>query len=138
MPSTNGHTNARALAKIYGALAQGGAIDGVQLLSDESVARAREKQVSGIECVSLAEMSFGSGFALRRPDIDVPGPAAFGHGGFGGSEGLADPGRKLGFGYVMNQLGHTSPEQFVHATKSTAPPPDPRATRILRALYAVL
>jgi CubicO group peptidase (beta-lactamase class C family) len=138
MPSTNGHTNARALAKIYGALARGGAIDGVQLLSGESVARASEQQVSGIECVSMAEMSFGLGFALRRPDIDVPGPATFGHGGFGGSEGLADPGRKLGFGYVMNQLGHTSPEQFAHSTKPAAPPPDPRATRILRALYAVL
>jgi len=138
MPSTNGHTNARALAMIYGALARGGAIDGVQLLSRESIARASELQVGGIECVSMAEMSFGLGFAVRRPGVDVPGPAAFGHAGFGGSEGLADPGRKLGFGYVMNQLGHTSPEQFVHATKVTAPASDPRATRILRALYAVL
>jgi CubicO group peptidase (beta-lactamase class C family) len=138
LPSTNGHTNARALAKIYGALAQGGAIDGVQLLSRESIERATERQVGGIECVSMAEMNFGLGFALRRPSIDVPGPAAFGHGGFGGSEGLADPGRKLGFSYVMNQLGFTSPEQFVHSTNAASPAPDPRATRILRAVYSVL
>jgi CubicO group peptidase (beta-lactamase class C family) len=138
LPATNGHTNARALAKIYGALAQGGTIDGVQLLRPESIARATEEQVGGIECVGLAEMRFGLGFVLRRPAIDLPGPQAFGHPGFGGSQGFADPGRKLGFGYVMNQLGHASPEEFVRSTVTAAPTPDPRATTILRALYAAL
>jgi CubicO group peptidase (beta-lactamase class C family) len=137
-PSTNGHTNARALAKIYGGLAQGGEIDGVRLLSAPGVARASERQVGGIERVTLAEMSFGLGFTLRRPDSDLLGPASFGHPGFGGSVGLADPDRKLGFGYVMNQLGLASPDQFARATVAAAPEPDARATRILRALYAVL
>jgi CubicO group peptidase (beta-lactamase class C family) len=138
MPGTNGHTTARALAKIYGGLARGGQIDGHQLLSPEGLARATEKQVGGIERVSMADMHFALGFMLRRPQADILGSGAFGHPGFGGSEGLADPERKLGFGYVMNQLGRSSPEQFVRSSVNNAPAADPRATVILRALYGVL
>ena len=138
LPSTNGHTNARALATIYGALARGGRHGGVQLLSAESIARATEKQVGGVESVMQADMHFGLGFGLRRPSHAVSGPRAFGHGGFGGSIGLADPDRKLGFGYVMNQFGLGSSEEFAKSTLPDACPGDRRATDILRAVYATL
>lgn len=138
IPSANGHTNARALSKIYGGLAQGGEIDGVHLLSPESIARATAEQVSGVDLVSMAEMRFGLGFALRLPNAEIPGPASFGHVGYGGSLGFADPDRKLGFGYVMNQLGHASPGEFTRSRAPSGPGPDPRAGRILRALYSVL
>jgi CubicO group peptidase (beta-lactamase class C family) len=51
--------------------------------------------------------------------------ATFGCPGTGGSIGLADPGAHLGFGYTMNQ---TQPGM----------PVDPRALRIIDALYASL
>ena len=38
----NGHTNAGSLARIYAALANGGALDGVRLLSPEAIERARQ------------------------------------------------------------------------------------------------
>src|SRR5207244_12344176 len=40
MPSTNGHASARAVARIYGALACGGAVDGIRLLRTETIGRA--------------------------------------------------------------------------------------------------
>ena len=38
IPSSNGHFSARALARMYGALANGGEIDGVRLVSKERIA----------------------------------------------------------------------------------------------------
>ncbi|HEX4478751.1 MAG TPA: serine hydrolase domain-containing protein [Polyangiaceae bacterium] len=138
MPASNGHTNARALARIYGALARGGEIDGTRLLKSETIARATEKQVGGIECVDGLEMHFGLGFMLRRPDASVVGPRAFGHTGFGGSMGFADPDLKVGFGYVMNQLGNSVSDEFSRSTGAKSPQPDPRGTNIFRALYGVI
>ena len=45
IPGANGHGNARAVAKVYNALAQGGTHDGVTLMSPERVDLAREVQV---------------------------------------------------------------------------------------------
>jgi CubicO group peptidase (beta-lactamase class C family) len=138
MPASNGHTNARALARIYGALARGGEIEGTRLLSSETIARATEKQVGGVECVDGLDMHFGLGFMLRRPDARIVGPRAFGHTGFGGSMGFADPDLKVGFGYVMNQLGNSVSDEFSRSTGAKSPKPDPRGTNILRALYGVI
>jgi CubicO group peptidase (beta-lactamase class C family) len=138
VPASNGHTNARSLAKIYGTLARGGAAGGVRLLGPDTIVRATERQVGGIENVAMLDTYFGLGFMLRRPDAGVVGLRAFGHPGFGGSVGLADPDRKLGFGYAMNQLGHSTGAEFLKDTALDTPKADPRATSILRALYAVL
>lgn len=137
VPASNGHTNARALATIYGNLVAG-ETHGVRLLSQDALARAIEVRAGGTEQTLLGDMYFGLGFALRRPEDNVIGRRSFGHPGFGGSEGFGDPDRKLGFGYVMNQLGLASAEEFVKTTGRGGPPADPRATRILKALYALL
>jgi CubicO group peptidase (beta-lactamase class C family) len=44
IPAANGHTNAHSLARIFAALANGGAVDGVRLLSPAAVERARTEQ----------------------------------------------------------------------------------------------
>ncbi|MBU2622732.1 MAG: beta-lactamase family protein [Proteobacteria bacterium] len=139
MPAANGHTNARALAKIYGVLACGGASGGVELISSETLARATKKQVGGIDEVVGAEMYFGLGFMLARPSTDnVVGQQTFGHFGYGGSVGCADPDVKLGFGYTMNQLGLGAVPMFLQITQEGAPEPDQRAANILQAVYASL
>ena len=46
IPAANGHSDARSLARVYGALACGGSLDGVHVLSPESIARATTEQAS--------------------------------------------------------------------------------------------
>ncbi len=123
IPSSNGHGNARALARIYGALARGGEIDGVSLLSAEAIKRAAAERVSSHDEVLPMATRRSLGYMLPLGDLDQRGPNAFGHAGMGGSLGYADPDTKLGFGYVMNQMwsgGMMSP--------------DPRAGSLVKAL----
>ncbi|MBV9421018.1 MAG: beta-lactamase family protein, partial [Alphaproteobacteria bacterium] len=44
VPSTNGHGNARGIARLYAALANGGSIDGVTVLSRDAIAAATTEQ----------------------------------------------------------------------------------------------
>jgi CubicO group peptidase (beta-lactamase class C family) len=106
IPAANGHGNARALARIYGALACGGEIDGIRILESDSIERARQEQVSGPDQVlGGISMRFGLGFMLQNEVMPfTPGGSAFGHPGAGGSLGIADPERGVGFGYVMNRI----------------------------------
>src|SRR5437667_4916294 len=47
MPAANGHSDARSLDRIYGALAQGGEIDGVDVLRLDEIERARGHHACG-------------------------------------------------------------------------------------------
>jgi CubicO group peptidase (beta-lactamase class C family) len=103
IPAGNGHGTARALARVYGALACDGEIDGVQVLSQESIERARTEQCCGRDEVLRIEKSYGLGFMLPVSGVAFgPNDRAFGHFGAGGSLGFADPETHVGFGYVMN------------------------------------
>ena len=103
IPAANGHGTARALARIYGALACGGELDGVRVLSPESIERARTEQSRGPDEVLIVETRFGLGFMMSVPGSTMgPNNRAFGHPGAGGSLGFADPEALVGFGYVMN------------------------------------
>jgi CubicO group peptidase (beta-lactamase class C family) len=104
VPSTNGHGNARAVARLYAALAGNGAIDGVHVLAPELVARAAQQQVDGDDRMLHRRTRFGLGFQLTIPERPLgPSPRAFGHFGAGGSLGFADPDARVAFGYAMNQ-----------------------------------
>lgn len=107
LPAANGHGTARALARIYGALACGGAVDGVRILEQETIARATTEQASGPDATLAGmPMRYGLGFMLRSDATPLsPSPRAFGHPGAGGSIGMADPDRRVGFGFVMNKMG---------------------------------
>ena len=49
----------------------------------------------------------GLGYMISQPGAQLgPNPHSFGHPGAGGSLGFADPTAKVGFGYVMNQMGN--------------------------------
>jgi CubicO group peptidase (beta-lactamase class C family) len=104
VPSTNGHGNARAVARLYSALAGHGELDGIRVLSPEIIARASEEQVYGEDIVLQRPTRFGLGFQLTMAERRLgPNPCAFGHFGAGGSLGFADPDARVAFGYAMNQ-----------------------------------
>jgi CubicO group peptidase (beta-lactamase class C family) len=98
------------------------------VLSPESIARARTEQANGPDTVLFGwPTRFGLGFVLppEGAGFGSASASAFGHPGDGGSIGFADPDAQVGFGYVVNQL---------HAGM----PPDPRAVRLIEALYEAL
>ena len=126
IPAANGHTTARALARLYGALACGGGIDGVRVMTPEQITNCYREESYGTDEVLLITTRFSSGFMLTQPN-DQWGPNAhtFGHPGAGGSLGFADPEAKVGFGYTMNKMG-------------SGIIIDPRARALFDALYASL
>ncbi len=108
IPGANGQANARAIARIYGVLANGGHDNGTCILSAAGVARCREPQAEGPDLVLQISTRFGLGYMLPQARRDFrfgPSEEAFGHPGAGGSLGCADPENRVGFGYVMNRMG---------------------------------
>jgi CubicO group peptidase (beta-lactamase class C family) len=128
IPASNGHTTARALARIYGTLARGGTLDGVHLLHPATVEAAIVEQSCGPDAILPYPTRFGLGFMLTTQERPFgPYPRAFGHLGRGGSVGFADPDRCIGFGYVMNQY-----------RTGTLRNPDLRWPTLVQAVYASL
>ena len=106
IPAANGHTNARALAQLYGVLARGGEFDGGRLMEAREITACHREESSGPDEVLLISTRFSSGFMLSQADEEMgPNASAFGHPGAGGSLGFADPEAKIGFGYAMNRMG---------------------------------
>jgi len=104
VPSTNGHGNARAVARLYSALAADGELDGVHILSPATVEMAIAEQVYGEDLVLQRPTRFGLGFQLTMRERPLgPYPRSFGHFGAGGSLGFADPDAHVAFAYAMNQ-----------------------------------
>lgn len=124
MPSSNGHGDARSLARMYAACI--GEIDGIRLLSPETVQRATVPRSTGTDVVIGQPLHFGLGFSLPPTLGSDPGPRSFGHSGAGGSLAFADPDRELAFAYVMNQMQFSVTE------------PDPRSAGLVSATYAAV
>ena len=99
--SGNGHSNARALAKIYGALAQkGGGIISNDLLED-----AITEKWDAVEKMTNRHFRYGSGFMLNNSHFNLGNnKRSFGHPGLGGALSFADPDIQLGFGYCGNHI----------------------------------
>ncbi len=124
--AANGHGTARALARLYGALACGGEVDGVHVLSADSIRRCYTEQSRGQDAVLLRETRFGLGFMLPLPGMaHARSPRNFGHPGAGGSIAYADPDQRIGFAYVMNKMRN---DMML----------DSRAAALIEAMYAAL
>lgn len=102
VPAANGICTARSLARFYAGLI--GEVDGVRILTPETVRAATIEQSNGPDRVLLVPTRFGSGFFLSSAFSPLGGPASFGHSGAGGSLGFADPEAGIAFGYVMNKM----------------------------------
>jgi len=106
IPSTNGHGTARGIARIYAALANGGAIDGVEILSASMLAEATTEHSFGPDRILDRESRFALGFQLPQAERRLgPNNEAFGHFGAGGSLGFCDPVARVAFAYVTNDMG---------------------------------
>lgn len=127
IPAANGHAEARSLARMYGALARGGEIDGVRLISAAGISRAARERYRGVDACSLGATVFAAGY---RVDSTGFGPSVgkgnFGHTGWGGSVAFADPTHRLGLAFVTSRL-LAFPDGV-----------DPRRQRLLQAVYAAL
>ena len=126
IPAANGHFTARGLARLYGALARGGELDGVRVMAPAEIKRCYEEQAVGPDAVLILPTRFSLGFMMSQPGAALgPNPHSFGHPGAGGSLGFADPDTKIGFGYTMNKM-----QQGLLI--------DSRPTAMIEALYASL
>jgi CubicO group peptidase (beta-lactamase class C family) len=124
--AANGHGTARSLARLYGALACGGEVDGKRVLSADSIRRCYTEQSNGMDAVLLRDTRFSLGFML--PQAGAPNarnPRNFGHPGAGGSIAYADPDARIGFAYVMNKMRNDALL-------------DTRAGALIEAMYASL
>ncbi|WEB43627.1 beta-lactamase family protein [Streptomyces yunnanensis] len=102
LPASNGISTARGLARMYAAVI--GEVDGVHLLTPETLTSAAKEQASGRDQVLVAPSRFSSGYMLPTETIPMIGPSSFGHTGRGGSLGFADPEHGIAFGYAMNNI----------------------------------
>ncbi|WP_183100257.1 serine hydrolase domain-containing protein [Nocardioides pelophilus] len=107
VPSGNGMGTARAVARMYAATT--GEVDGIRLVSPETLADAVRPQSEGPDLVTGYETRYASGFQLSFPFRPMSGAGAFGHYGLGGSVGFADRERGFSFGYTVNQMGPATP-----------------------------
>jgi CubicO group peptidase (beta-lactamase class C family) len=125
MSSGNGHGNARGVARIYGAFANGGELNGVRLTTADSIERMITEQHNMTELLQDRPYHQALGILLNSPNAVYmgPNPRAFGHHGIGGSIGFADPDARIGFAYAINKM---------HSVGTNGP----RAARLIAALYA--
>jgi len=126
IPAANGHGNARSVARIYAALACGGTFDGVTLCRPETLVQASTVEASGPDLVLQISVRWGLGY-LVNADLGIygPNPRSYGHTGYGGSFGFADPDARLSVGYAMNRMTATLTGE-------------PRGANLVAAVYASL
>ncbi|MEM9176488.1 MAG: serine hydrolase domain-containing protein [Myxococcota bacterium] len=106
VPAANGLFTARALAKIYAAIAEEGTLGETRLLSPSAVRRMSQVQVKTPDRVLPVRMYWRLGYHTAftfRGGLRT----GFGHFGFGGSGAWADPSRRLSVAMINNRVGGT-------------------------------
>jgi len=109
-PGAGGIVSARAIARLYAMLGNGGTLDGKRLLSPARVEEISSLQTDAHDEVLGGRVRKGLGFFLggaaqEGGDVRIGrSAAAFGHPGHGGSIGFADPSRKLALGMTKSLM----------------------------------
>jgi CubicO group peptidase (beta-lactamase class C family) len=102
VPAGTGIGTARGLARMYASFV--GEVDGIRILDDDTIAKARTEQSAGPDAILIRDTRFGMGFMIDSPEVPFLGPNSFGHDGAGGFLAFGDPDAKVGFSYVMNKM----------------------------------
>lgn len=127
LAALNGTGSARGIALLYAAHANQGSFGGRRFLDADSIQRAREPQFTGVDMNLGTDVRWGAaGFFGNNPKQWYgPNAGAFGHSGWGGSMGFADPAAEVSVGYVLNQM-----DANLNG--------DPRGIRLVSAIYRAL
>jgi CubicO group peptidase (beta-lactamase class C family) len=104
IPAAGGIGNARSMARVHSALACGGEIDGVRLLSEDTLVGATEVQFDGTDALMNTPARFGMGFGLPSELIPFPNPRTLFWGGWGGSLCVIDLDAGMSLAYAMNRM----------------------------------
>ena len=102
----NGHGNARSVARVMSVVARGGEVDGVRLLSPQTIDLIFREQQNGIDLVLGVPLRLGIGYGLPRRDILpwIPEEQICFWGGWGGSMIVMDVDRRMTISYMMNKM----------------------------------
>jgi CubicO group peptidase (beta-lactamase class C family) len=106
MPALNGHASAEGIARIYAMLANGGTFQRQKLLSPATIDRMTQVLSKRMDLTLGMEAQWAAGVVLNGTTTFFgPNARTYGHSGWGGSFGCADPQQRLAIGYVCNQMG---------------------------------
>lgn len=125
IPSANGIGTAQAVAQLYGIYAHGGMLGETRIISEAVFDALTQSRVKGQDLVLPYVTEFAAGVMRNNIGLYGPNPETLCHSGWGGSLALGDPDRHLSAAYVMNR-------------QSNSLQADPRATRLIQALYGCL
>src|SRR5580693_4249562 len=67
--AANGHGNARSVARVMSVVARGGEVDGIRLLSPDTIDVIFREQLNGIDLVLGVPLRFGIGYGLPQADV---------------------------------------------------------------------
>jgi CubicO group peptidase (beta-lactamase class C family) len=104
MPAANGMFTAGGLATMYSAIANDGVVDGRRLLSTNTIRQMGEVQTDARDRLMHLRVGWRLGYH-NAVSIGATQPKAFGHYGYGGSGGWADPTTGISLGFVTNAIG---------------------------------
>jgi CubicO group peptidase (beta-lactamase class C family) len=105
VPSMNGHGNARSIAKIYDVFVNDLILEKNILLSKSSIAKCLTECNSRIDKSLMMPIRWSEiGLILRGGWLFGKNKESFGHNGWGGSLGFADPVLGIGVAYTTNKI----------------------------------
>lgn len=126
IPSAGGSATARGIAGMYNLLIDDVRGDTQSISDSKTLNQMLTCQIKNEDLVIRFPMTWGVGFALDDGSGMYGGGAkSFGHHGWGGSYGFADPQAGIAFSYAMNFMREPQSE-------------DTRAIDLIQALYAAL
>ena len=108
VPSMNGHGTAKSIAKIYDVFVNDLILERNILLSKTSIKKCLNESIGRIDQSLMLPIRWSDGgLILRGGWLFGKNKESFGHNGWGGSLGFADPILGIGVGYTTNKINPT-------------------------------
>lgn len=108
IPAAGGTGNARSVAVVQSLMANGGAANGRQVLSEAGCRRALELQIAGNDRILGIPVRYGLGYGLAGGSVPFPNPNTIFWGGYGGSLVVVDMDARATYAYTMNRMAATT------------------------------